>query len=231
MRNIAIIPARSGSKGLPDKNIKRLNGKPLMAYSIICAIESGIFETIMVSTDSQYYAEIAREYGAEVPFMRTPQTASDSADSWSVVKEVLLNYEKMGESFENVCLLQPTSPLRNTKDIIEAYNVFNKEASVSVISVCEMEHPPKWCNVLPDDLSLNGFICDKGERRQCYKKYYRLNGAIYFVNIKELFKDSNLYREGSYAYVMPIERSIDIDTNMDFKLAEFFMSQYQDLGN
>ena len=108
MRNLAIIPARSGSKGLPDKNIKELNGKPLMAYSIEAANESGCFTEVMVSTDSEKYAQIAREYGAHVPFLRSAATSSDQANSWDMVEEVLAEYAKRGEYFDSFCLLQPT---------------------------------------------------------------------------------------------------------------------------
>ena len=109
--NIAIIPARSGSKGLKDKNIKNLLGKPVMAYSIEAALKSGQFSTVMVSTDSEQYAKIALEYGAEVPFFRSKTTSSDTASSWDAVLEVLSEYEKLGQRFSTFCLLQPTSPM------------------------------------------------------------------------------------------------------------------------
>lgn len=123
MGNIALIPARSGSKGLKDKNIRKLNGKPLIVHSINAAIESKIFDEIMVSTDSELYADIAKDSGASVPFLRSQEQSSDSAGSWGVVKEVLQNYKKLGKTFSTVCLLQPTSPLRRADDIIEAYQI------------------------------------------------------------------------------------------------------------
>ncbi|MBP3295738.1 MAG: acylneuraminate cytidylyltransferase family protein, partial [Lachnospiraceae bacterium] len=135
MSRIAIIPARSGSKGLKDKNIKMMCGKPLLAYSIQAAKDSGCFDTIMVSTDSEQYAEIARSNGAEVPFLRSAETSGDKAGSWDVVKEVLKKYESFGKEFQNVCLLQPTSPLRTSEDIKKAYQLYeNKQAGI-VISV------------------------------------------------------------------------------------------------
>lgn len=117
MRNLAIIPARSGSKGLPDKNIMDLNGKPMMYYTIRAAIDSGCFEEIMVSTDSPKYAEIAVACGAKVPFLRSEAMSGDSAGSWDTVREVLSNYQKLGQTFDYVTLLQPTSPLRTAEDI------------------------------------------------------------------------------------------------------------------
>ena len=225
MKNLAIIPARSGSKGLKDKNIKLLNGKPLMAYSIEAALESKKFDEVMVSTDSPKYADIAKEFGAMVPFLRSERTSSDTASSWDMVKEVLSCYEELGKKFDTVCLLQPTSPLRNAVDIQEAYKLYEERASVAVLSVCEMEHTPLWSNVLSDDLSLNGFIkTDLGTRRQDNDTYYRVNGAIYITSVEQLYKDSNLYREGSFAYIMPRERSVDIDTMLDFSYAEFLLN-------
>lgn len=226
MSNLAIIPARSGSKGLEDKNIKILNGKPLIAYSIEAAIKSGIYSHIMVSTDSKKYGEIAIQYGAEVPFYRSKENASDSSSTWNVIKEVLTKYKEVGIEFDTFTLLQPTSPLRNYKDIQNAYQLFKKKRAVAVISVCEMEHSPLWSNTLPEDNSLLGFLkSESNEQRQKLETYYRINGAIYIANVRAFFEDINLYREGCFAYIMPVERSIDIDTKLDFKIAEIINKQ------
>ena len=145
MKNLAIIPARSGSKGLPDKNIKPLLGKPLMAYSIEAAIASGVFDEVMVSTDSEKYAEIAKSWGANVPFLRSKVTASDTASSWDMADEVLNNYrDKFGLTFDTFCLLQPTSPLRTAENIRAAYYLYSQKAKFAVVSVCETEHFPLW---------------------------------------------------------------------------------------
>jgi len=186
MHNLAIIPARSGSKGLHDKNIKELNGKPLMAYSIEAALKSNLFDEVMVSTDSEKYAEIAQEHGASVPFLRSEELSGDKAGSWDVVKEVLNRYKEMGKEFDTICLLQPTSPLRDAEDIKNAYNLYKERASVAVISVGEMEHSPLWSNTLPDDKSLAGFArFEVPKPRQEIETYYRLNGAIYIVKTKK----------------------------------------------
>jgi CMP-N,N'-diacetyllegionaminic acid synthase len=197
-----------------------------MAYSIEAALKSKAFSEVMVSTDSQKYADIAIECGAQVPFLRSAETSGDSASSWDTVKEVLREYEKLGKTFDTICPLQPTSPLRTAEDIAAAYSLYEKKASVSVISVCEMEHTPLWSNTLPEDLSLDGFIKrDQGKRRQEYDTFYRLNGAIYIISVEELLKDTHFYRAGSYAYIMPGERSVDIDTEDDFKYVEFLMAK------
>ena len=221
MKNIAIIPARSGSKGLKDKNIRNFGGKPLLSYTIEAAIASGEFEEVMVSTDSKRYAEIARAYGAQVPFLRSEATSSDTASSWDMVDEVLVDYRKVGKTFDTFCLLQPTSPLRNAADIKEAYKLFKEKANFAVVSVCEAEHSPLWCGHLPESNEFINFVQqDKLNQRQSGKKFYRLNGAIYIVNIRTFANDRNLYRKGSFAYIMSQERSVDIDTELDFKLAE-----------
>ena len=224
MKNIAIIPARSGSKGVKDKNIKELNGKPLMAYTIEAALQSRQFDEVMVSTDSEKYAEIARNYGASVPFLRSETTATDTASSWDMVEEVLTKYEKFGKTFDTFCLLQPTSPLRTSEDISAAYDLFRKKAEFSVVSVCEAEHSPLWCGHLPDSHEFINFIdVENMKQRQAGGKFYRLNGAIYIVNIRGFREDRFLYQNGSFAYIMGQDRSVDIDTEIDFKLAEIIM--------
>ena len=224
MKNIAIIPARSGSKGLPDKNIKILAGKPLLAYSIECALDSGLFDEVMVSTDSELYAKIARENGAKVPFLRSKETSSDKASSWGAVLEVLDNYKMQGEEYDTFCLLQPTSPLRTPDDIRAAYRVFEVKRAIAVVSMTELEHPLSWCGTLDEQNSLNGFFPRESDsQRQQQKSYYRPNGAVYIASIPEFRKDQFLYREGAYAYIMPRERSADIDTEFDFKFADFLI--------
>lgn len=224
MKKIAIITARSGSKGLKDKNIKELKGKPLLAYTIEAAIQSGLFDVVHVSTDSSNYADIAKKYGADVPFLRSELNSSDTAGSWDVVKEVLRKYEELGQTFDATALLQPTSPLRDAGCIVEAYELFREKNADSVVSVVEEEHSPLLCNVLPEDLSMNGFIRKEALKpRQQLDKYYRLNGALYLVKTSLLAEDFDLYKEGCYAYIMPKEKSVDIDTEWDFKLAELLM--------
>ena len=224
MNNLAIIPARSGSKGIQNKNIRELCGKPLLAYSIEAALNSGLFDDVMVSTDSEKYAEIARKYGASVPFLRSAETSSDQADSWDMVDEVLLGYRKLGKYYDTFCLLQPTSPLRTSDDIINAYKLYEEKAKFAVASVCEAEHSPLWCGNLPDNNEFIDFMReDSVNRRQEGKKFYRLNGAIYIVNTKIFKNDRNLYKRGSFAYIMSQERSVDIDTELDFTLASMLM--------
>lgn len=225
LRNIALIPARSGSKGLIDKNIKSLANKPLIAYSIESAIQSNIFDCVHLSTDSEEYAKIGRNYGADIPFLRTTEKSSDSANTIDVVKEVLHNYRNKGEEFDLVTILQPTSPLRSSENIIKAYEMFKTKNAKAIVSVCEMEHSPLWSNTLPKDCSMSEFINkDNIIPRQMLPTYYRINGAIYMIDINFLYEDNNIYREGCYAYIMDWKNSIDIDTIYDFKMAELILN-------
>lgn len=229
MRNLVVIPARSGSKGLKDKNIKRLNGKPLLAYAIESAKEAGIFDVIHVSTDSEHYAEIARAYGADVPFLRNSETASDTASTWDAIRFVLGEYEKCNRKFDVITLLQPTSPLRTAEDIVGAMNFFEEKKANMVSSVCEMDHSPLWSNTLPEDLSMENFEDETLAflPRQSLPTYYRENGAIYILKAEHLFSAKNLYQDKCYAYIMSKKNSIDIDDETDFLMAETLMSLSQ----
>ena len=223
MKNLAIIPARSGSKGLKDKNIKELCGKPLMACSIEAALKSGCFEVVHVSTDSERYAEIARGFGADVHFLRSAEMSSDTADSWDVVVEVLKKYEAEGKVFDTVCVLQPTSPLRTSEDIRKAFGMFEEKAANAVISVCEADHPPKWFHPLAEDGDMREFGGgeDLEKRRQDFKTYYRINGAIYLMRTDYFLEDHhNVFREKTYALIMDKRDSVDIDDIFDFEVAE-----------
>lgn len=226
MKSIAIIPARSGSKGLKDKNIKMLCSKPLMAHSIACAKQSGKFDKIFVSTDSPKYASIAEAYGADAHFLRSRENADDKAGSWDVVREVLERFEKEGEYFDRIMLLQPTSPLRNAEDIQACFRRMEEKNAHAVLSVTPMEHSPLWSNTLGEDLCMDQFQNEtyRGMPRQMLPTYYRLNGAIYLIDREELDKEI-MFCNGCYAYIMPAERSLDIDSELDFAMAEFMYGQ------
>lgn len=222
---LAIIPARSGSKGIKDKNIKELNGKPMIAYTIEAAIKSYIFDDIVVSTDSEKYAQISRKYGARVPFLRPDNLATDDASSKDVIEHVLKRLLKEGKKFDYFALLQPTSPLRNKNDIIEAVDLLFLKNANAVISVCETDHSPLWTNTLCENLQIDNFIKKevRNSRRQDLPKYYRLNGAIYIAQTDYFLKYKDWFKEKSYAYIMPKERSIDVDNILDFRLAEIIL--------
>ncbi len=228
MNNIAIITARSGSKGIKNKNIKLLNGHPLLSYSIKAALESNIFNCVMVSTDSEQYAEISRKYGAEVPFLRSEANSKDISGSWDVVIEVLKRYEEKGDIFDTICLLQPTSPLRTSKDIINAYAEMESKNADAITSVCECGHPVDYMMTLDDDRSLVEYRRNEpGLPRQLLPTYYRENGAIYIRKIDYADNIVNLKLDREYAYIMDTKNSVDIDSMDDFEYAEFLISRME----
>jgi CMP-N,N'-diacetyllegionaminic acid synthase len=245
MKNIAIIPARSGSKGLPHKNIKLLAGKPLMAWTIEAALESGMFDTVMVSTDSEEYAKIAREYGAEVPFLRSAETSTDTAGSWDVVAEVLENYKKLGQEFDNLMLLQPTSPIRSSEDIKGIFELLEEKNANAAVAVTEIEHCPLHYknftdgefNYKPGGLSIYLALKDKyplaslfTTRRQDMPVFHRVNGAMYLLKVSRFEESRHFYDANCYAYVMPSENSIDVDTELDFVIAEAVLKHFRGLN-
>lgn len=225
MSKIAIIPARSGSKGLIDKNIKEMNGKPLMAYTIEAAVESNLFDCIHVATDSEKYGKIAKRYGAEVPFYRSMESAVDSASTWGLIKEVLIKYQKRNQYFNTVAVLQPTSPLRNKAHMIEAMDLFESRDANAVIGICRTEHSPIWSNIIGEDCNMKGFMRTEyiGKGRQELPEFYRINGAVYILKPQTLNNLDELYDHKCYGYIMDKYSSIDIDDEIDFLTAELLL--------
>lgn len=201
-------------------------GKPLLAYSINAAKESNCFDRVMVSTDSEKYAQVARKYKADVPFLRDVKTSGDNAGSWDVVREVLAGYNNMGIKFDTVCLLQPTSPLRSAEDIIGAYTMMEKNNADAITSVCKCDHPIEYMMTLDETFSLYEYRQSVVDcPRQTLPTYYRLNGAIYIRKIRYCESTINIISDNEYAYLMNRERSVDIDTIDDFEYAEFLMGK------
>jgi len=223
-RILAIIPARSGSKGLKDKNIKKINGKPMISYTIEAALKSEIFSNVIVSTDSQKYAEIAKKAGAEVPFIRPEKLATDESTTNDVIIHAISEMEKRNDGYDYFMLLQPTSPLRSAENIKDAYFLLKEKNANAVISVCETDHNPLWSNTLDESLSLDNFINKREDkRRQELPIYYRLNGAIYLANIGYYKEFNDFYENNSYAYIMDKKESIDVDDIIDFELASLIL--------
>ena len=219
---LAIIPARGGSKRLPGKNILPLAGKPMINWSIEAAKNVPSIARVMVSTDCETIANTAKAAGGEVPFLRPASLSSDTSSSVDVVRHTLEYFEGIGECFDYVLLLQPTSPLRSAADIQGALDLLNVKGADSVISVCECEHSPLWSNTLDDSLSLENFIPKnvKNMRSQDLPQYYRLNGAIYLTKVEQFLQEGVLMSGNSVAYKMDSHSSVDIDTKLDFIIAE-----------
>jgi len=218
---LAIIPARGGSKGLPGKNIKLLNGKPLIAYTIEAALSSGVFEKVIVNTDSVEISEVAKEYGAEIPFLRPAALATDSATSLDMVRHTLYWYNERHEHFSNIALLQPTSPLRNETHICEAFKIFKDRNVDSLISFVKEQHPIFWNKRIREDGIVENLFSDEGaSSRQNYIATYVPNGAIYMFK-SDILNNKSLYTDHTFGYIMDERSSIDIDSIEDFEYCEF----------
>lgn len=224
--NVAIIPAREGSKRLPGKNIKLLCGKPLIAWTIEAAITSNLFDIVLVTTDSDEIASIARAAGASVPFIRPTALSTDTASTNDVIRHAVEWIEKHLNKVSRITLLQPTSPLRTAENIMQAMRMYDTKQASAIVSVCQMEHPIQFCNTLPDNLSMVNFIKPSNNKRsQELESYWRLNGAIYIFDRKSVSNIANIYQEKTFAYIMKRENSVDIDNEFDFILAEIILSR------
>ncbi|MDM2928532.1 acylneuraminate cytidylyltransferase family protein [Citrobacter sp. Cm046] len=224
--NVAIIPARAGSKRLPGKNIKLLAGKPLIVWTIEAAITSNLFDVILVTTDSEEIANIARAAGASVPFLRPSELSTDTSSTNEVISHAVDWIEQNVGTVSCVTLLQPTSPLRTADDIAQAMNMYDTKQASAIVSVCLTEHPIQFCNTLPIDLSMAGFIKTQDNKRsQELEPSWRLNGAIYIFDRKYVSNLTHLYEQNTFAYIMKRENSIDIDQELDFILAEIILSK------
>jgi CMP-N,N'-diacetyllegionaminic acid synthase len=225
---LAIIPARGGSKGLPGKNIKELCGKPLIAWTIEQAKFCSNIDRIVVSTDDEKIAEIAKKYGAEVPFIRPAELANDTSPTIDVIFHAI-DWLKEHEDyrFEYILLLQPTSPLRITEDIEGVIQMLKDKNARSIVSVCETDHHPWWSNTLPENGNMKGFLRPEilNKRRQDLPVFYRLNGAIYLADTGYLRGQNSFFGLDTFAYAMPKEHPIDIDSDIDFKLAGLLLME------
>jgi CMP-N,N'-diacetyllegionaminic acid synthase len=225
-QHLAIIPARSGSKRFPRKNIAPLDGIPLLAWSIKTALAAKRFDVVLLSTDSEEYAEVGKDYGAAVPRLRNANLSGDTTSSAAVIINALSYYEAEGMRFETVTLLQPTSPLRSVADIHNAFVLIELAETQSVVGVTPCDHPPQWCNVLPDNHSLEQFIpAEYRVPRQELLLHYRINGALYLAHTDSFIKHRDFLMPGSRALIMPPDRSVDIDTNFDLLVAESIINQ------
>ncbi|KGQ63372.1 GDSL-type esterase/lipase family protein [Gallibacterium anatis] len=226
MKKVAIITARSGSKGLPNKNVLLVNGKPLIAYSIEAAINSHQFEKIIVSTDSQEYIDLLRHYPVE-SVKREPHLATDTASSFVVIEDVLTRYKNI--EFDYFVLLQPTSPLRTAEHIIEANKKFENNFTDFdfLVSVSSAHKPTTLTRTIDEDESLKYFQLDYSNyARQNYKPEYSPNGAIFSAKPDKYLEQKHFYGEKSLAFFMDKASSVDIDDRLDFEYF-YFLTQQQ----
>jgi CMP-N,N'-diacetyllegionaminic acid synthase len=226
---IAIIPARSGSVGLKNKNILKINKKPLIAYSILAALKATLVSDVIVLTDSNKIAKIAVKYGAKIPFLRPKELATSKS---MVMDSYVYCIENLNKNFNkkisNFVALLPTSPLRTSQDIDNSIKIFKEKNASSVISVCEQNKPIEWTLVEKKDLKFSSLKKTKSNilNRDEYKKNIILpNGSIYVFNYKKLKKFRKYYFSDSRYYKMPKSRSVDIDDYLDFMYAEKLMEK------
>lgn len=216
---IAIITARGGSKRIPKKNIKEFMGKPMLAYAIEAALGSHLFDTVMVSTDDQEIADVAKKYGAEVPFLRSEETSSDFASTTDVLLEVIEEYKKRGTEFERVCCIYPCVPFLSSQSLINAYESFPDNAD-ALMPVCKYPVPVEWAISINDGL-VNNFDPDgwKIRSQDLEPKYYDV-GMFYYVKTDKMMQHQSVRPPKTAAYVIDESECQDIDTMEDWKSAE-----------
>lgn len=218
---VAVIPARAGSKGIPKKNIKLLAGKPLIQWTVEAALNSKYISEAIVSTDSLEIANISKNLGAVVPFLRPAKLSTDSAATIDVVLHALERYRK----FDYIVLLQPTSPLRTATDIDNAIELMVARSSESCVSICPPSNHPYLMYSVDSTGRLTKLIAsERSDRRQNLPSIYAVNGAIYVSNINQLYSSRSFILADTVGFEMPVDRSVDIDNNFDFMVAEYLLS-------
>ena len=220
MKTLAMITARGGSKRIPRKNIKEFNGKPIIAYSIEAALASGVFDEVMVSTDDEEIAEIAKKYGAKVPFYRSEKTANDFATTVDVIEEVLNTYKDRGEEFDIFCCIYPTAPFITAKRLKDAVEQLSASDADSLIPVVRFSYPPQRAMEIHDGKLVFRQPENLSKRSQDLEPHFHDAGQFYVVRSESFFKNHGIM----VGDILPMELSElevqDIDNEVDWKLAE-----------
>jgi CMP-N,N'-diacetyllegionaminic acid synthase len=226
-RILGLVNARGGSKGIPQKNINLLNGKPLIAYAIEAGLGSNLITHLVVSTDDDEIMETAHAYGAQVPFKRPARLATDDASQMDVVIHALNQMETVGgQPYDIVIILQPTAPLRTSEDVDAALSILINQDADSVVSFSPVTQHPYYMYTIEDGAA-EPFVKleDQMMQRQDFPAIYYRNGAIYATRRDVLVNQRSYYGKRCHAYIMPPERSVNIDTPFDWAFAEFLLSQ------
>lgn len=220
MKNLCIIPARGGSKRIPRKNIKPFMGKPIMAYSIEAALKSGLFDEVMVSTDDEEFAEVARQYGAQVPFMRSAATANDYAGTEDVMKEVLDEYKKLGKEFDNFCCLYSTAPFVTPKRLQEGYALLGENVDAA-FTVVQYSYPiQRSLKKNSENYVEMNFPQYADARSQDLEPIYHDAGQFYFVKTMAFRNENTLWCKRTSPLILSELEVQDLDTLTDWQLAE-----------
>jgi len=221
MKNIAIIPARGGSKRIPRKNIKDFLGKPIIAYSIEAALQSKLFSEVMVSTDDEEIKGVAEKYGANVPFMRSKKNSDDFATTVDVLVEVINDYqEKLNKIFDNVCCIYPTAPFVTPEKLIDAYKIFTEKAAYSLIPVVKFSYPPQRAFIIK-----NGFLKYRepqyiNSRSQDLEPIYHDAGQFYWIKNLFFLMNRSLISSQTLPFIVSEREVEDIDDEEDWSLAK-----------
>lgn len=230
MKTLAMITARGGSKRIPRKNIKEFNGKPIIAYSIEAALKSGAFDEVMVSTDDQEIAEIARKYGASVPFMRSEKTSNDFATTVDVIGEVISEYHNIGKDFDLFACIYPTAPFITSDKLREAVKKLSESDADSLIPVVRFSYPPQRAMEIHDGRLVFRQPENLSKRSQDLEPHYHDAGQFYVVKTESFLKNKGIM----VGQILPMELSElevqDIDNEVDWKLAEMKYKLLQDKG-
>lgn len=219
---LLVIPARGGSKRLPKKNVLPLAGKPLICWTIEAALMTGLEARILVTSDDAEILGIVKEYeeNGVIPYKRSAELATDTSSTADALLDVVEAERKAGYIPDTIVLLQPTSPLRNSDDIVEAVRLFEDTGcSDTIVSVCEVDHPTAWVGKIGAEAQFSGIDLSHG-RSQDYHKEYRLNGAVYVAHARTFAEKGTFFTGSLRASVMPRIRSFDIDEEIDFKVCE-----------
>ena len=220
MRTIAIITARGGSKRIPRKNIKEFCGKPILAYSIEAALNSGLFDRVMVSTEDAEIAEIAERYGAEVPFRRSEKTSGDFAATADVLLEVLEEYRRRGERFDTLCCIYPTAPFVTAERLREAVRLLEENGADSVMPVVRFSFPPQRCVVVKEGCLQFKWPEYARTRSQDLEPFYHDAGQFYCLKEKSFLEQKALVMSKTVPLILSEMEIQDIDTEEDWELAQ-----------
>ena len=220
MSVIAIITARGGSKRIPKKNIKEFMGKPMLAYAIEAAKGSEIFDEVMVSTDSEEIADVAKKYGASVPFMRSERTSNDFAITYDVLEEVLSEYKKLGKEYESLCCIYPCVPFLKSDSLKNAFELMKNKNANAIMPVCKYPVPVEWAMRINDDELVADDVKKQLIRSQDLKPAYFDAGMFYFYKTETFLSKRTTLFPNTLGYVIDESECQDIDTSNDWKIAE-----------
>lgn len=224
MKVLGLIPARGGSKGVPRKNIRLLNGKPLLAYTAEAALKARTLSRVILSTEDDEIAEVGRSCGLDVPFMRPHELATDSATSLEVVRHAVLEMQRAGESYDAVSLLQPTNPLRRAEDIDACVDLLDQSGTTSVISVLPVPHEynPAWVywKAESGNMKLSTGDSQPISRRQDLPLAFHRDGSVYVTRCETILEENSLYGTRVVGYEMNPDFSANIDTENDWRRVE-----------